>query len=400
MDAQEVKNTYGFDVSADLSEASAQGPELGTGALQFDKNEDTDFGEFLYMLTQHGIAPLNTPAPKTKKPSCRSLSVNGRVVQDKMEKYLAAPGESSSALKEVLKSPRHYLIYKNEDLHAKDESHFTLGTFIHSAFLEPSKFAKVKVLPAEGNKSSKAGIAALIKYYWDLLGLQQDAFLPEMKMDDLKELLFDLEVMAKKAGYTFIDADMQQVVKIVQSSYKTYGGGIIPRLVAQGRTETSMYGKDPSTGLKVKIRPDCMLLEEQVGANIILSVKTTSATSVDAFMRDAAKFRYELAEGMYLQVASEITGRKFSGTLMLVAQTCIPYQCFLLWLDAEDLACGKYKYQQAIDIVAQCKRSDSWPGFESYAEDDAYGTIRPHFPVWIKGELKPQYIPEPVKTEE
>lgn len=393
MDAQEVKSTYGIDVSADLAEAQPGENELGTGELQFNKDNYTDFGQFLYNLMEYGITPTDQPEPKTKKPSCKSLSVNGRVVQDKMEKYLSAQGESSSALKEVLKSPRHYLIYKNEDLRPKDESHFTLGTFIHSAFLEPSKFAKVKVLPSDGNKSSKAGIAALIKYYWNLLGIAPDAFLSDMKMDDLKELLFDLEVMAKKAGYTFIDAEMQQVVKIVQSSYKTYGGGIIPRLIAQGRTEVSMYGRDKSTGLKVKIRPDCMLLEEQVGANIILSVKTTSATSVDAFMRDAAKYRYELAEGMYLQVASEITGRTFSGTLMLVAQTVIPYQCFLLWLDAEDLACGQYKYNQAIDIVKQCKDADSWPGFETFAEDDAYGIIQTKFPAWIKMELKPQYIP-------
>ena len=394
MDAQEVKNTFGFDVSADLAEASTEGNELGTGALQFDKNEYTDFGAFAF-----GIADL-PKKPVTKKASCRSLSVNGRVVQDKMEKYLSAQGESSSALKEVLKSPRHYLIYKNEDLRPKDESHFTLGTFIHSAFLEPSKFDKVKVLPEGGNKSSKAGITLLIQYYWELLGLQPDAFLSEMKMDELKETLFDLEVLAKKAGYTFIDADMAAIVKVVRSSYKIYGGGIIPRLIAHGRTEVSMYGRDPGTGLKVKIRPDCMLLEEQVGANIILSVKTTSATSIDAFMRDAAKYRYELAEGMYLQVASEITGRKFTGTIMLIAQTVIPYQCALIWLDAEDLACGKYKYQQAIDIVKQCKDSDNWPGFEAYAEDGASGIIQARFPSWIKSELNPQYIPEQIVTEE
>ena len=385
MDEREVMDTFGFDVP-DLSGASSTGEELQDVELRFDRNDYLDFEQLKYLLSMH--------EPEKKKPSCKSLSVNGRVVHDRMEKYLAAPGESSSALKEVLKSPRHYLIYKNEDLRPKDESHFTLGTFIHSAFLEPSKFAKVKVLPAEGNKSSKAGIFTLIKYYWNLLGLAPDVFLGEMKMDDLKETLFDLEVLAKKAGYTFIDADMAQVVKIVQSSYRTYGGGIIPHLVGLGRSEVSMYGKDPGTGLKVKIRPDCLLLEEQVGANLILSVKTTSATTIDGFMRDAAKYRYELAEGMYLQVASEITGRRFTGTLMLVAQTCIPFQCFLLYFDAEDLACGKYKYQQAIDIVRQCKENDSWPGFESFAEDDAFGIIQAKFPSWIKSELKPQYIPQ------
>lgn len=396
MDAQEVKKAFGFDVSEiDLSETSAMADAQEFGELQFDRSGYTDFGMFLHMLMMNGVLP-NVPLYVTKKPSCKSLAVQkgSRVVQDKMEKYLAAPGESSSALKEVLKSPRHYLIYKNEDLKQKDESHFTLGTFIHSAFLEPSKFAKVQSLPAEGNKASIAGLTALIKYYWELLGIAPDAFLSDKGMKDLKEILFDLETKAAKAGYTFIDPTMAKVVKIIQASYRTYGGGIIPRLIACGRTEVSMYGKDPSTGLKVKIRPDCMLLEEQVGANIILSVKTTSATSIDGFMRDAAKYRYELAEGMYLKVASEITGRKFTGTLMLVAQTVIPYQCALLWLDAEDLEIGKYKYQQAIDIVSQCRKADSWPGFEAYAEDGAYGIIQTRFPSWIKQELKPQYIPE------
>lgn len=385
MDEAQVKASFGFDVT-DIESASAE-EEMKLAELHFDRSGYTDLSEFAA-----GLADL--PAkPARPKPSCKSLSVNGKVVQDRMEKYLATPAESSSALKEVLKSPRHYLIYRNEDLHADDESHFTLGTFIHSAFLEPTKFAKVKTLPEDGNRNTKVGIVKLIEYYWNLLGIAPDQFLSDMKMDELKEVLFDLEMAAKRQGFTFIDAKMAQVVKIVQSSYRTYGGGIIPRLIANGRTETSMYGKDPGTGLKVKIRPDCMLLEEQVGANIILSVKTTSATSIEGFMRDAARFRYELAEGMYLQVASHITGRKFTGTLMLIAQTVIPYQCALLWLDAEDLECGKYKYQQAIDIVKNCKDTDSWPGFEAYAEEGASGIIATKFPSWIKAELKPQYIP-------
>ena len=383
MDALEVKKNLGIDVS-NLSgletEDVAQPMEL-----QFDRNDYIDFEQLKWNLDALVTAP-------TKKASCKSLSVYGRVVQDRMSKYLAAQGESSSALKEALKSPRHYLIYKNEKQLEEDKTHFTLGTFIHSAFLEPSKFNKVKVLP-EANRSTKAGLQTLIKYYWDLLCRPQE-LLDDANMNDLRDILLDLETNAAAQGYTFIPADMAKVVEIIRASYKTYGGGILPRLVSMGRTEVSMYGKDPGTGLKVKIRPDCMLLEEQVGANIIMSVKSTSATSIEGFMRDAAKYRYHLAEGMYLQVASEITGRHFAGTLMLVAQTVVPYQCFLLWLDAEDLACGKYAYQQAIDIVRQCKDADSWPGFETYAEEDAHGIIQARFPSWIKNELKPQYIPE------
>ena len=384
MDAAEVKKSLGIDI-ADI-EAMSTGDEMfQMPELHLDTGGYTDLGEFALNLN-------DLPSkPKTKKPSCASLSVNGKVVQDRMDKYLDAKGESSSALKTALVSPRHYLIYKNENLKPKDESHFTLGTFIHSAFLEPTKFAKVKVLPKDGAKNSIAGLTTLINYYESLMSIPP-TYLAEMKMPDLKERLADLEMAARDQGYTFIDEDDKQIIDIVYSSYKTYGGGIIPKLIANGRTEVSMYGRDDETGLKVKIRPDCMLLEEQVGANIILSVKTTSATTLDSFMRDAAKYRYELAEGMYLNVASQITGRKFTGTLMLVAQTVIPYQVALLWLDAEDLEVGKYKYHIAMDVVRQCKETDSWPGFEAYAEDGAHGIIQMRFPKYILSELKPQVI--------
>lgn len=384
MDRNDAIRTFGIDV-----------PELGDmavaeniGELHFDSGEYADFEQFKWNL--RGL----TAKPRGRKPSCKSLSVNGRCVQDRMDKYLAALGESSSALKEALKSPIHYAIFRNENLKPRDESHFTLGTFIHSAFLEPSKFSKVKVLPEGAARNTINGLTALVQYYEQLLGIPPFGILSEMKMACLKDRVAELESAAREQGYTFIGADDADIVRIVKDSYMRYGGGIIPRLVASGRTEMSMYGRDASTGLEVKIRPDCALFEEQVGINAILSVKTTSATSIEGFMRDAAKYRYELAEGMYLKVASEITGRRFTGTLMLVAQTCIPYQCFLLWLDAEDLAIGKYKYQQALDIVRQCKDSGRWPGFETFAEEDASGVIQMRFPSWIRNELKPQYIPE------
>lgn len=385
MNAEQVKAAFGFEVPDLPLDASRN--DTSMNQLQFDSNEYTALEDFAFNI-------IDLPAkPATKRPSCKSLSVNGKVIQDKMEKYLAASGESSSALKEVLKTPIHYLIYKNEKLEPKDVSHFNLGTFIHSAFLEPTKFDRVKVLPEGGVKNTINGLIKLINYYRELLCVKSNEVLEERKLTELKEILFDLEQAAEAQGYSFISAQDQQIVNIIRRSYKSYGGGIIPKLIANGRTEVSMYGKDESTGLKVKIRPDCILLEEQVGANIILSVKTTSATSIEGFMRDAAKYRYELAEGMYLKVASEITGRPFTGTLMLIAQTCIPFQCALLWLDAEDLACGKYKYQQAMDIVKQCRESNSWPGFEAFAEDPELGIIKVNFPQYIKAELKPQYIP-------
>lgn len=372
---------YDFNIT-DLTDATVA-EELSP--LQFDRAEYTPFEEFLHRLSELPEKP--------KKVHNYALSVNGRVVNDRMEKYLAHEGESSSLLKEALKSPRHYLIARNEEVKPRNTDHFELGTFCHQAILEPSKFDKVIVEP-KNNRSTTEGNMNLVRFCWDLLGVPQDADLSVLKLQGLKDKVRELEARAQNEGYTFISEEYHRIIRVIKASYNTYGGGILPKLMQYVKTETSMYGKDSSTGLKVKIRPDGLLLEENFGTNAILSVKTTCATSVEAFMRDCAKFRYELAEGMYLKVASEITGRKFTATVMVMAQTVIPYQVAVFYWDAEDLEVGKYKYQQAMDIVKQCRDANSWPGFDAKAEAGAYGIIQCKLPEYIKSELLPQYLPE------
>lgn len=373
---------YGFDV-VDLTGAAVTGEELRP--LQFDRTNHTPFEEFIHRLDQLPDQP--------KRVHNYALSVRGRVVNDRMERYLAHEGESSSLLKEVLKSPRHYLVARNLDLAPRSTGHFELGTFAHQAILEPGRFGKVIVEP-KANRGATAGVCALIEFYCDLLGRPQSAIFSDMKLGELCEMLTGLETDAAEQGYTAIGAESAAIIRAMRVSFNTYGGGILPQMMRCVKTETSMYGRDDSTGLKVKIRPDGLLLEENFGLNAILSVKTTSATSVEAFMRDCAKYRYELAEGMYLQVASEITGRRFTGTVMIMAQTVMPYQVAVLYWDAEDLAIGKYKYAQALDIVAQCRAANHWPGFDAKAEAGSYGIIQAKLPSYIRAELLPQYLPE------
>lgn len=377
--AQEIE---GLDLqSLESSDVS----ETALSPLQFDRAEYTPFEEFVHRLAQLPEKP--------RRVHNYALSTHGRVANDRMENYLKHEGESSSLLKEALKSPRHYLVMRNMEVKPRNTDHFELGTFAHQAILEPSKFEKVIIEP-RANRAQTAGVCNLIEFYNDLLSIPQTEIFADMKFGELKDRLSELELEAESRGYTAISADYASIIRAMRVSFNTYGGGILPTIMKYVKTETSMYGRDASTGLKVKIRPDGLLLEENFGLNAILSVKTTSATSVEAFMRDCAKFRYELAEGMYLKVASEITGRKFTATLMVMAQTVIPYQVAVFYWDAEDLEIGKYKYAQALDIVSQCRAANHWPGFDAKAEAGAYGIIQAKLPSYIRSELLPQYLPE------
>lgn len=369
-----------FDVF-DLTGAAAAGAELS--ALRFDGAEYTPFEEFLGRLDRLPEKPRRTHN--------YALSVRGRVTADSMDRYLAHPGESSSLLREALKSPRHYLFARNREVRPRNTHPFDLGTFCHAAFLQPHLFDRVQVRPRT-NRSTTRGLQASVRHYGELLGIPQED-LGCLSFAGLRNRDDALRRQAERAGYTFIEQADYEIIRAVRAAYNTYGGGIIPRLIRYAKVETSLYGRDPSTGLKVKIRPDAMLLQENFGLNAILSVKTTGAASVDAFLRDCAKYRYELSEGMYLQVASEVTGRPFGATVMLMIQTVLPFQVALLYWDAEDLQVGKYKYAQALDTVRRCRESGCWPGFDALAEEGAHGIIACKLPEYVKRELAPQYLP-------
>lgn len=376
-------NTSGFGFPVfDLSGATAAGGELSP--LRFDRSKYLDYEQFLAHL--HSLPVRKTCVKKS------DLSVNGRVVADRMERYLSARGENSSALKQALITPRHYMIYKDPRL-AHEADHFVLGTFCHAAFLEPKLFEKVRIEPKE-NEASIAGLSNLIRWYWEQLGMAEEYVLSDANRDTLKTHLYALRKRFRDEGYRCVREEHNTIIDIIRKTYKTYGGGILPRLLKLADTETSFYTTDPGTGLDVKVRPDAMLLEENVGANIVVSLKTTRQPTIEAFARDAVRLGYDLSEGMYLDVVSHTTGRQFAGTLMIVLQTVQPWQVYALWWSPEDLEAGKYKYRQALEIVAECKGKRHFPGFDARAEEGAQGIIRFELPAYSRLALPDQYIEE------
>ena len=371
--------TLGF-ACPDLSTASTESADLG--ALQFDDGDYLDYEQLTYLLGE---------LPKKKRHVLRrELSVNGKVTNDSMQKYLASTSYTcSSELKEVLKTPRHYLQYRKPVVKRESKA-FELGTFTHEAFLEPRRFEKVRVEPQIA-LNTKEGICDLIAWYFaELCRPMPDLRTP--KIGELREILASVKAEFAAAGYTAVTAEQKTIIECIRIAYKTYGGGILPRLLALADTETSFYTMEPTTGVKVRIRPDGLFLEENVGFNGMLSMKTTSCQSIDAFSRDCAKFMFDLSEGMYLDIASYVTGRKFTATIMVVLQTVPPFQIFCLVWSPESLASGKYKYKHALEILAECRRRNSYPAFDSFAEEGAHGMIKFDIPNYAKISLQEQSL--------
>jgi len=383
---------YDFELLKDAQE----GPELNPTFYEVeDFTPIEEVISFIGKRIKSGKEPINI------RTLLAQMSVGGVAIEEDMQKYLDNPACSSGSLKEALKSPLHWKITTEEKQVKPDKSCFALGTFCHTAFLEPEKFDSLAVEPKEGNRSSKAGIEILIKFWEDLAGkispdIASEAYLQTIgskldpdKMDGLK---FYLEELKKRCGKISVDAHSFEVVDLIKKNYYRYGYGIIPELMKGSVPEVSMYWKDEETGLDCKIRPDAFQIEENIGCNAIISFKTTHADNLGKMQYDAAKYMYYLSEGMYAEGFEKVTGRKCSGVFCVMLQTVMPYLPVVFYYSAEDIANGKYRFRTALRNVKEAMAKDVWPGFDSYAEEGNFGVINMSLPEWSRREVIPQII--------
>lgn len=317
------------------------------------------------------------------------LSKNGTIIKDEMQKYLDKKSNSSSALKEVLKTPFHYYFHTNQKQKAPPKDHFQLGTFAHMAFLEPELFDNFIIQP-NFPLNTKEGVSSTIQWF-EKINKEIPLCLDDLKMPDLRSYLEELRARCK---YNLIDEEHQIIIDAIRYNYNSYGGGIIKRILKGAMSETSFYGKDPLTQLPIKVRPDYFNIKENIGVNAVISFKTTSSQSMGKFLYDSAKFQYELSEGMYQETISHITGRKFNVTIMIMLQTVPPYLPAVFWWSPEDVQNGKYKYRFALDTVKECNDKLSYPGFDASAEEGNYGIINMQLPEWSQKLLHPIDINE------
>jgi hypothetical protein len=332
------------------------------------------------------------------------LSVTGSVEKDSFSRYLSNPSISSSALKQVLKTPLHYYCYMHEPVIKQTKKSFELGSFCHLAFLEPSLFDSLVVEP-NYSRATKEGLANL-KNFWTkqaihvqkktgkrILKTADNALKrSNLNIDKADGIKLYIDHIKERVGLYCVDENTKKIIDLIKRHYFTYGGGILPKLLKGAAFETSFYGFDGETKLPVKVRPDGFNVIENCGANILISFKTTSAENINKFWNDSAKFQYELSEGMYLEVMSQITGRKFNAVVTVMLQTVAPYLPAVFWWSPDDLQLGKYKFRSAIQTLKDCMDAGKWPGFDAFAEPNNQGLIEAGLPTYAYKELMPMGI--------
>lgn len=377
----EEKELEGLDLSS--LQALSEMEELTKNfKLDYDKSEYPPLERMLDFIRSNNNEPIEiTP---------EDLSVNGICVKDEMEVYLSTKRISSGNQKECLKSPLAFLVDFEKRFEQKNAAHFELGTFAHMAFLEPELFDRVVVAP-EFSLASKDGVIGMINFYQELAGEKKSFFGADWKMQDLKDRLNEYKSNCK---FQLIQPEHKIIIDTIRYHYENYGGGIIPKIMKGALTEVSMYGVDEYTGLETKIRPDALNFAENIGVNAVISFKTARADSLGKFAYDCARLKYEVAEGYYQNVASQVSGRKFNATIMIFLQTVPPYQPAVLFWSPTAIEIGKYKSTVALSIIKECREKNYYPGFDAKAPQGNNGIFEFDLPDWANKEEHPTSLEE------
>ena len=243
-----------------------------------------------------------------------------KYVKDSFAEYLGKKDYiSSSDIKSFMKSPKYYYYNKYQKNKGDEaERFYQVGSALHEAILEPSKFKENYCISPNFDRRTKQGK----QDYIDFLSANQG-----------KVQMFENEMDIVK-GMCESASKCEPLMELIQDSYR----------------ELSIYTTDDVTGLKIKLRPDIYCKSRPT----IVDLKTCVDSSPKDFKRNVYSFGYSISASYYM---------KFSGKenyLFCALSKNEPHEVAMYGLSDDMLEFGTKQYRIALDLLKWSYDNDYW----------------------------------------
>lgn len=248
------------------------------------------------------------------------------------ERYQAADGINATGLKEILRSPAHYQVYKTQPAKAETEA-MRFGKLVHMAVLEPARFRFLSVVQPSFNLRTNAGRDDLAKWRAD---------------QDSKAIVMT-------------EADQPRIQGMLAA---VEAHPMLCRLLADGKREVSVWWDDPDTKVLCKGRLDFVSAK-----GVAVDLKTTKDARAEPFARDVVQNMYHVQMAHYLK-AGEATGLfAFDQYAWVAIEKEAPFAIAIYVASSVMRGIGEQWRAHATEIYAQAFHADMWPGLPSMATE-------------------------------
>jgi len=237
------------------------------------------------------------------------------------KEYRDAKGISSTDLKYMSISPKHYEAYKEGLFTQEHNQNFIFGDAFHSIVLEPERFEQeYAVENFEGcnlNKNTKA--------------------YKEAKAEWLKSV-GDRNILS--------EAEYKELLKM-----KAVVDKLASPLLKGGVAERSFFNEDRH-GIIRKCRPD--YYNEDLG--LIVDLKTTSARSDDEFQKSLWNFKYHWQQYWYSEVL-RLAGKPVNGFVFVVVSKSPEHMAWIVELEPDWTLVAENEVEEVINEYARYLKS-------------------------------------------
>lgn len=262
--------------------------------------------------------------------------------------YHDHPAISKSKLDSIAQSPLHYWSRWCDPnrVQPAPSAAMEFGTAVHTAILEPDRFASEYRQAPDVARTTKAG-----KAEW------------ESAAADGHQLL-------KKDDWLSIAA-IQQAIRQHPMSSRV--------LSASGVAESSLFATCPRTGLQLKCRPDYF-----TDSGWLVDLKTTRDASLRGFQKSVASFRYHVQAAHYINVCTLATGERPKGFLFVAVENAAPFAVQVFEASTTLVQAGAAEVTRNLDSLAYAldayPTDKPWP---AYSDD----IVRLDPPTWLTPQL-------------
>lgn len=233
------------------------------------------------------------------------------------EEYHSYKGVSKSGLDKVARSPAHYKGIKQKE----PTRAMAIGTAIHAAILEPTRFDKEYCITEAPLRTAKA---------------YKDA-----KAEHGGELTLTAPEGEKVMGMR----------KAVESNSHA-----LAELNKEGDAELSATCTDPETGVIIRARFDWLNVDR-----VVVDVKKTQDIREGKFAKSVGDYRYHVQEAMYSFIYKQITGDDIASFYFLAVEEEAPHSNRMFLLSDLAREMGMFYFRRDLRVYADCINSGKWP---------------------------------------
>lgn len=169
------------------------------------------------------------------------------------------------------------------------------------------------------------------------------------------------EAAFREQGKTVITkAQMDEAQRMAGKVFEHSDAGRI--FGTEGDAEHSIYWHDDATGIRRRIRPDC-LITEGVRRPVCVDYKSAKSVTRKSFQRSVVDYGYYMQQPYYEDGLAEL-GIENVLFLFVVQSVNPPYTVALYPLEPEIVDLGRRQNRRALELFARCKAENHWPGYD------------------------------------